>query len=128
MAKATEVQQKLPMGELEARVMAVLWDQGGWLSPGEVHAVLNDERPLAYTTVMTILVRLWQKQRVERQRDGRAYVYRPRQSREEYAATRMSEVLVSASDRPAVLARFLDSLRATDRDQLRRLLRSETGK
>lgn len=128
MAKVTDVQKKLPMGELEARVMGVLWDQSGWLSPGEVHAVLNDERPLAYTTVMTILVRLWQKQRLERQRDGRAYVYRPRQSREEYAAMRMSEVLVGVSDRPAVLARFLDTLRATDRDQLRRLLRSEAGK
>ncbi|MEW6473887.1 MAG: BlaI/MecI/CopY family transcriptional regulator [Actinomycetota bacterium] len=116
------------MGELEARVMGVLWDQGGWLSPGEVHAVLNDERPLAYTTVMTILVRLWQKERVERQRDGRAYVYRPLQTREEYAAMRMTEMLVSASDRPAVLARFLDTLRPTDRDQLRRLLRSEAGK
>lgn len=125
MAKVTDVQKKLPMGELEARVMGVLWDRGGWLSPGEVHDVLGEQRPLAYTTVMTILVRLWQKQRLERQRDGRAYVYRPLQSREEYAAMRMSELLVGVHDRPAVLARFLKTLPATDRDQLRRMLRSE---
>lgn len=124
MAK-TDVQQKLPMGELEARVMDVLWDHDGWLSPGEVHTVLGKRRPLAYTTVMTILVRLWQKQRLERQRDGRAYVYRPLQSREEYAATRMSELLVGVADRPAALARFLKTLPDTDRDQLRRMLRSE---
>ena len=128
MAKGKDVQKKLPMGELEARVMDVLWDRGGWLSPGEVHDVLGEKRPLAYTTVMTILVRLWQKERLERQRDGRAYVYRPLQSREEYAAMRMSELLVGAHDRPAVLARFLETLRATDRDQLRRMLRSEAGK
>lgn len=124
----TDVQKKLPMGELEGQVMDVLWDRGGWLTPGEVHHVLTEQRALAYTTVMTILVRLWQKQRLERQRDGRAYVYRPRQSREEYAALRMSELLVGVHDRPVALARFLETLRATDRDQLRRLLRSEAGR
>ncbi|MDP9418624.1 MAG: BlaI/MecI/CopY family transcriptional regulator, partial [Actinomycetota bacterium] len=36
--------------------MEVLWDRGGWLTPGEVHEVLSAQRPLAYTTVMTILV------------------------------------------------------------------------
>src|SRR5258708_20441407 len=61
------------MGELESAVMDVVWDRGGWLTPGEVHEVLAAERPLAYTTVMTILVRLWQKGRLRRQRDRRAY-------------------------------------------------------
>jgi hypothetical protein len=37
----------------EAAVVDVLWDQGGWLTPGEVHEVLAADRPLAYTTVMT---------------------------------------------------------------------------
>ena len=116
------------MGELEARVIDVLWDRGGWLSPGEVHDVVSQQRPLAYTTVMTILVRLWRKQRLERQRDGRAYVYRPVQTREEYAAMRMNDLLVGVHDRPAALAHFLKSLGVTDRDQLRRMLRSEAGK
>ena len=128
MAKGKDVQKKLPMGELEARVMDVLWDRGGWLSPGEVHDVLGAERPLAYTTVMTILVRLWQKERLERQRDGRAYVYRPLQSREEYAAMRMSELLVGVHDRPAALAHFLKTLPVKDRSQLRRMLGSEARK
>jgi predicted transcriptional regulator len=49
---------KRSTGELERAVMDVLWDQGGWLTPGEVHQRLGDP-VLAYTTVMTILVRLW---------------------------------------------------------------------
>ena len=57
---------KRSMGELERAVMDVLWDQGGWLTPGEVHQRLQD--PPAYTTVMTILVRLCGKGRVERHR------------------------------------------------------------
>src|SRR5687768_7266638 len=64
-------QGKLQTGELEAMVMDVLWDRGGWLTPGETHEIISARRTLAYTTVMTILVRLWQKGRLERQRDGR---------------------------------------------------------
>ena len=117
-------QDKRAMGELEAAVMNVLWDRGGWLTPGEVHAVLTLERPLAYTTVMTILVRLAEKGRLERVRDGRAYAYRPLQTREEHAASRMAALLVGVGDRPAALGHFLNGLPAADRDQLRRLLRS----
>lgn len=114
---------RLHMGELEAAVMDVLWNRGGWSTPGEVHEVLAADRPLAYTTAMTILVRLWQKGRLERQRDGRAYAYRPLLTREEHAAARMGELLVGVGDRPAALAHFLESLPAADRDQLRRMLR-----
>jgi BlaI family transcriptional regulator, penicillinase repressor len=117
---------KLPMGELEAAVMDVLWDRGGWSTPGEVREVLAADRPLGYTTVMTILVRLWQKGRVEREKDGRAYAYRPLQSREEYAATGMSELLTAARDRPMALTHFVDELSPADRAQLRRMLRGRS--
>lgn len=116
-------QAKLHMGELEAMVMDVLWDRHGWLTPGEVHRVLAASRDLAYTTAMTILVRLWNKGRLERQRDGRAYAYRALQTREEYAAGRMQELLTAVTDRPTVLAYFAEALATTDRDQLRRVLR-----
>ncbi len=102
--------------------MQVLWDAGGWSTPGDVHEVLTETRPLAYNTVLTILVRLWEKGRLERQRDGRAYAYRPVQTREQYAAARMEQVLHEARDRPAALATFLETLGERDRAQLRRLL------
>lgn len=113
------------MGELERMVMGVLWDQRGWLTPGEVHKVLSAKRSLAYTTVMTILVRLWQKGRLERQRDGRAFAYRAVQSREEHAANAMAKLLRDVEDRPTALAYFLRSLSAADRAQLRRTLRGQ---
>jgi len=90
--------------------------------------VLDAERPLAYTTVMTILVRLWQKGRLERERDGRSYAYRPLQTREEYVATRMGEVLVGAGDRPAALSHFVRRLSGADRAQLRRMLKGQGEK
>ena len=112
---------KRSIGELERAVVDILWDQGGWLTPGEVHASLDDP-PLAYTTVMTILVRLWRKGRVDRQRDGRAYAYHPVVIREQYTAARMEEVLAEARDRAAVLSTFLDGMDPADKAQLRRLL------
>lgn len=114
--------KQLAGGQLEAAVMEILWDRGGWVTPGEVHDSLTTDRPLAYNTVMTILVRLFDKGRLERQRDGRAYAYRPLQSREEYAAQRMERLLEDTKDRPAALARFVESLGPADRAQLRRLV------
>lgn len=115
----------MSMGELESRTMDVLWDSGGWMTPGEVHAVLQQERDLAYTTVMTILVRLWKKRRLERERDGRAFAYHPVQSREEYCAERMRELLGTAGNRAEALVHFVGSMEGTERDQLRRLLRGK---
>lgn len=111
------------LGELEARVMEAVWDRGGWSTPREVLALLEGERDLAYTTVMTILVRLWQKGLLERRKDGRAYAYHPIQTREEWAARRMGELLAIASNRAQALVHFLAEMGAADRDQLRRLLR-----
>ncbi len=103
--------------------MEVVWDRGGWSTPGEVLELLEGERDLAYTTVMTILVRLWQKGLLERHKDGRAYAYHPTQTREEWTAQRMSELLQIANDRAEALVHFLAEMGAADRDQLRRLLR-----
>ncbi|MBI2706646.1 MAG: BlaI/MecI/CopY family transcriptional regulator [Actinobacteria bacterium] len=113
---------KAGTGELEAAVMDVLWSSSGWMTAGEVHDRLSSDRHLAYNTVMTILVRLWNKGRVHRQRDGRAFAYQARVSREEWAATRMDEVLDEVDDRPAVLNLLLAKMTRADRDQLRRLL------
>ena len=112
------------MGELEAQVLDVLSEvDDGWLTPGDVHAVLTKKRPLAYTTVMTILVRLWNKGTLERRPEGRAYAYHPIQTREARAADRMNELLGDVGDRSAALAHFLDGLSAGERTRLRRLLK-----
>ena len=112
------------MGELEAAVMNLLWEHGDWQTPGDVHGRLEPTHPLAYTTVMTILVRLWRKGRLERYKTGRAYSYRPTLTRDEDAARRMGEVLGSLGDHAGALNRFVETLDAGDRAQLRRLLTS----
>lgn len=64
------------LGPLEQRVMARLWEAGPQ-TVGDVMDALNASaaRRLAYTTVMTILVRLHEKGLVTREKDGRNYRY-----------------------------------------------------
>ena len=86
------------MGELEALVMDVLWDRGGWVTTGEVHEMVAPDKPIAYNTVNTILTRLWRKGRLERQRDGRAYAYHPVDTRDAHTAARMQQLLAAAGN------------------------------
>lgn len=113
---------RAPAGSLEAAVLAVLWDDGGWLSPGDVHARLAAGRSVGQATVATVLVRLWRKGRLERRKSGRAYAYHAGQSRERYVAGRMEEILALAADRPAALAAFAAGLSEQDRAELARRL------
>jgi len=48
----------------------------------QVRAVVAESRPLAYTTIMTVLERLVRKGRLRRRKAGRAFVYSPEASRD----------------------------------------------
>jgi len=119
--------QRLARGELERQVLDVLWAAEGPLTPRDVHTALGSKRGLAYTTVMTILVRLWQKGLLEREPLGRAFAYRPIETRDERVVSRMRELLAGAGDRTAALAGFVDSLPPDELDDLRRLLEQPRG-
>lgn len=110
------------MGALEADVLAYLWKVDVPATPGEVLDGLGLD--LAYTTVMTILSRLWTKGLVERQRRGRAYAYRPRFDEADYVVRSMQQVLGQASDRTEVLSRFVGTLSRKEARALRGLLES----
>lgn len=107
------------LGELEQKVMEVLWHADGPRSVRDVHTVLSDARELAYTTVMTVLDRLAKKGTVERERDGRQWLYAPAQSRDSLIADEIVELLAGTSDeRRAVLTEVLARLAPGDRDWL----------
>ena len=64
-------------GPLEAEVMDAVWATGAPVSVREIVDTLNAGRtePLAYTTVMTVMNRLADKQALSRSPAGRSYVY-----------------------------------------------------
>ena len=115
--------KRLPRGELEAQIMDVIWDAPGPLTPQEVQAsVSSPRRPLAYNTVTTVLVRLWDKGMLERTPVGRAFAYRPIASRDEWAAQRMREVLDTSGDPASALQHFVESISAREATELRKIL------
>ena len=67
------------LGPLETEVMQVLWKAERPLVVRDVLDRLNRRRtrPLAYTTVMTVLARLAEKHVLARVKEGRSYVYEP---------------------------------------------------
>jgi predicted transcriptional regulator len=108
------------MGSLEAEVLEVLWRADGSLTPAEVGDALDAD--LAYTTVMTILSRLWQKGLAERAKRGRAFAYSALVSEPDLAATRMRAVLTGTSDHTATMSRFVEALDPREAAALRALL------
>ncbi len=109
-----------PDGALERDVMNVLWRADGPLTPAEVLEQLDVD--LAYTTVMTVLGRLHDKNRAYRAPRGRAFAYSAAVSESELAAEQMNAALSCATDRVGALGGFVGVLSKGDRAELRRLL------
>jgi len=107
------------LGELERAVMEVLWAHGEPVSVRAVHRDLAS-RGLAYTTVMTVLTRLADKDVVRRQRCGRAWLYQPTAGKADYVAELMLEALALTVDRAPALARFAKSVSFDEAEALRR--------
>ncbi len=92
---------------LELRCLTALWHLGeanvqsvrDWLAP---------EKPLAYTTVMTMLDRLTRKRILARRKVGRSFVYTPLVSRDEIRGLAVRELMESLFDGdPSKLMAFL---------------------
>jgi predicted transcriptional regulator len=105
------------LGELERAIMEVLWRTDSALTVRQVSNGLPQN--LAHTTVMTVLDRLAKKGFARRERDGRAWRYRPAATREAYVAELMLTALAQTGDRDAALARFAQSVSGAEAEVLR---------
>lgn len=83
------------LGELEQAVMDVLWASNEPRPVRDVQVELSSKRPLAYTTVMTVLDRLAKKKVVERVLVGRAWFYQPAVTRADLVADEVVSLLAS---------------------------------
>lgn len=120
------------LGELERAVMDLLWEHPEAITANSLRDMLalrpstdvtgEANKALAVTTVLTVLSRLEKKGLVERERSSRPHRYRAVTSRAEHTAELMLEVLGSAPDREAVLARFIGTVSDGEAATLRKLL------
>jgi predicted transcriptional regulator len=118
------------LGSLEREVMAIAW-QSGEINVRDACARLSP--PVAYTTMMTTMDRLFKKGLLARRKSGRAFVYRAAATREELEGAVATELVHSLFDRPGgeplpILSSLVDAVSDRDRallDDLERLIREK---
>lgn len=79
------------LGDLETAVMELLWRTPPQ-TVSDVEGHLNQSRKLAHTTVLTTLDRMFRKGYLTREKEGKAFVYAPRYTREEFERGMAEEV------------------------------------
>ena len=110
-------------GDLEAVVMERLWMRDGATPVREVFEDLRHHREIAYTTVMSTMDNLHRKGWLCRERHGKAYLYWPSVSREQYSAQLMREALDDGGRSDLVLTHFLEQISDDESAALRKVLR-----
>ena len=105
----------LPGDELEYLVLTKLWELGT-ASVRDVHGQLHTPRGLVYTTVAKVIDRLRDKGLIQRERHGKAFVYRARIAPEKVERARARDAvsrLLGPTPRAAVAA-LVDAVDAVD--------------
>jgi len=122
-----EKHSRKDFGPLESDVMDAVWRAARPVAVREVVDDLNRSRsePLAYTTVMTVMSRLADKDALGRRKVGRGYVYEA--SAPDAAGIAVKDVLRAYGD--VAVAHFVDEARADPslHRRLRRLLDEADG-
>lgn len=108
-------------GELEMRIMRVVWDHPGPVTVRSVLDEIQGDRP-AYTTVVTVIERLRAKGWLSRVKQGRSYLYEATSSEGDYAAGLMSSALDGTGNRSAALLSFAGRLEPDEAQTLREAL------
>ena len=120
----------MTLGDLEREVMEIAW-QRGEVSVRDIYLAFGEN--IAYTTLMTTLDRLFRKQLLDRRKDGRAFLYAPAVSREEFEHGIREDVIDGllgggAEGIQPVLACIVDTVSERDRellDELDRLVKEK---
>jgi predicted transcriptional regulator len=104
--------QQLSLGRLEFDLMQILWSRGECSVRDVVQRL---DRPLAYTTVMTTLDRLYKKGLLDRRMPDRAFLYSARLSHQEWERRRAGSLVAGFLDgtcpsRELLLSSFLDAV------------------
>lgn len=127
MGKRSADSERAEHGSLKRRVMDVMWAHTECTGK-EVHELLCAERPMAYTTLMTIMNRLVERGVLERSMRGQTGVYRAATSKDEADAAELVDRLVSRYGALG-LAKFVERSSSADMlKQLHQLVEEQTRK
>lgn len=120
---------KKPEGKLtdaELEIMHVVWELDGG-TVRQVYEILNQQRPLAYTTVMTMMNILEEKGHLTRRKEGRAYRYQPVRPKSQVISGMVDDFVgrvFEGSAAPLVVSLVKDKkISKKDLDEIARMIR-----
>lgn len=118
-------QRKHQLGDLQLAIMRVLWREGE-ATVAQVRRELESSRPLALTTVATMLTKMEAKGVVDHRAEGRRFVYRPRVSERQVRRSMMRRVTegLFGGDALAVVSHLLSEreIPAEELAELKRMI------
>ena len=108
----------ISLSERQLAIMRVLWERGG-ATVAEVQKALDEVRPLAYSTVSTLLSRMEGKGAVTHREEGRTFIYEAVVTEEQVSTTVVSHLVdkVFSGNAVELVSHLLDS-RDVDADEL----------
>ena len=109
-------------GDLESDIMEVVWEYKS-VTVRDVHRHLNKKRPLAYTTVMTVMTRLAEKGVLRKIKSGSAFVYQPVRSRASFTLRASLQIFKSLLDdfSKPVMSELIDTIYRENPERLEEL-------
>jgi len=107
------------LGPLETRVMEIVWALDGWFTVADVVAQMNykrGEKPLAYTTIKTVITNLSAKRHLKKRAAGRANEFKAVLSREDFQQAFIDNVIgpLLQNQRNPLFAHIADELASDD--------------
>jgi BlaI family penicillinase repressor len=113
------------LGDLQKAVMEIVW-QLGEATVNQVREKLGRRKRLAYTTVLTVMQKLDKSGWLTHREEGRAYVYRPTETRDEAGRSSLRQFIdrVCGGNPIAAFQHLLDDeeLSADDLAALRKMI------
>ena len=111
----------MKLGGRQLAIMRVLWTQGE-ATVADIQGLLDVDKPLAYTTVATVLSRMEQKGLVTHRAEERVYYYRAAISESETGKSIVGEVVERVfGGSPAELVNHLLASDQVDAEELKRI-------
>jgi predicted transcriptional regulator len=109
-------------GPLEAKIMGLLWDADE-LSIKDVQQRLEQEKPVNFNTVMTVMNRLVEKGVLKKRLQGRLSLFQPVQSKDNFIEEQSKKLTENLLDEfgDVVITHMLDALKDVDKSLLDQL-------
>lgn len=109
-------------GPLEAKIMELLWNADE-LSIKDVQQRLEQDKPVNFNTVMTVMNRLVEKGILKKRLQGRLSLFRPVQSKDSFIEEQSKKITENLLDEfgGVVISHMLDALKDVDKNLLDQL-------